>query len=327
MSESEYDRKLDELASGHRFVLYLEDLTTDNGGFNHKIIQYMFKQGRHDLISVFISLHGTKGVKPQLRSNAKWIFHRPLEGNTTTLQEEYFPRISPKEFPHFYSTNTDNYCCIVDDRKLAKRRKTPDGKPLYFTWKPPFPVPVSRIGSRAFWATSQVGYDPELAEKKLMESESTFLIEAQAVRNQLAANMQSVSVNPYGITEFKSAAASNKKQTASEKRKKQQQNNKEEEEEKGQKPPGPPAMTSAIRSSLQKRQQQQQQQQPLRMLTVTPELGAALFLTPGIYPFSDVVDAYWQMKNNRLVHQGLSIVSRQDAHQEFLAVNQHLLTA
>jgi len=225
LSDNEYERRFDKIAHGHRFFILFEDLTSTKTMFNHQIIMQIFNAGRHDLITTFISLHDPRGIANTMRQNAKWVLTLPIEGDPERLRKEFFECIPHDEFRTFYRTFTHDHTVIVDDRKLAKKRPKPDGKPLFFVWKGPHPVPHCKIGGKHLWATCQVMYDPNTAKRAQENSKSIFLAQQELERQAMAAELPGSNINPYTLENMTKNANSVGGKTQSKKPTKQQNNN------------------------------------------------------------------------------------------------------
>lgn len=361
IDQATYEAELDRLSYGHKFLLYLEDLSTNRGSFNHDIVRNIFKRGRHNLMTIMLSLHGSKGLELDLRENTRFLFVAQVK-RITAVHEDFFCNIeSTKAFLELYMKSTQDHHLLVDARPLtAKRNKSQI--PLYYKFKPPCPVPVKPIGGIHLWVTHYIMYDPDRAlkirafqfqymERRALQARKQRTMtdmqnmlatvgislddwyKQQAIEQQQTLNNGQVN-KPESLT-----TATTVTTTAAAKPKKTRRKKADKDIPAITPPPLIPATTF-------KQQQQQRPPSPVRrmlptsttsvptklppqlatspllkQMEITNEQAAFIGLSPGSYPLYEIIQRYQLAENNRRMMNGEADISLDEVTSMFVETN------
>lgn len=132
-----------------RAFLILDDCLYDGCWRKDKNIRYIFMNGRHQKIMLFITMQYPLGIPPDLRTNIDYVFilRETNYSNRKRLYENYcsvFP--SFEMFCQVMDVITDGYGCLVIDN-TSKSNKLEDN----VFWYESQSHPDFTVGSKEFW--------------------------------------------------------------------------------------------------------------------------------------------------------------------------------
>jgi hypothetical protein len=106
-------------------VLILDDCLADKKIWKEDCITELVLNGRHKNITFIFTLQYSIGISPALRGNIDFVFIYALESIKEKRQiHEYYAGIFDKfnEFKHVFDQITENYQCMVINRKIKINR-------------------------------------------------------------------------------------------------------------------------------------------------------------------------------------------------------------
>lgn len=132
-----------------RAFLILDDCLYDGCWKKDKNIRYLFLNGRHVKLLLFITMQYVLGVPPDLRTNVDYIFilRENNFGNRKRIYDNYasvFPTF--EMFSDCLSQLTDGYGCMVIDN-TSRSNKLEDN----VFWYQAEDHPTFTVGSKEFW--------------------------------------------------------------------------------------------------------------------------------------------------------------------------------
>jgi hypothetical protein len=102
-------------------ILILDDTAFDEKLMRSQEVTKMAMNGRHQLVTVVMTLQYLKTVKPASRKNVDFVFIRQ-EGDTDVrndIRKSWFGSLTKKEFDRIFDYCTEGYGVIVRDSRMA----------------------------------------------------------------------------------------------------------------------------------------------------------------------------------------------------------------
>jgi Poxvirus A32 protein len=151
-------RKMPELGTG----LILDDCGFDKKNLHSQDLRFLFMNGRHLKIAVFVCLQYVMGLPPDIRTNVDYLFcmRNNKISDQKKIYEQYFGCF--KKFAHFqevFNVCTEDYGCLV----LDNTSKSSNLEDCIFYYKAT-PDRNYKIGSPDLWRYLDIRYKEECEE-------------------------------------------------------------------------------------------------------------------------------------------------------------------
>jgi energy-coupling factor transporter ATP-binding protein EcfA2 len=142
-------RELAGAGKEKNFLLVLDDVLYDKSICRSQAFRFLFLNGRHVRISVFITAQYVIDMPPDLRSNVDYVFSmkEPMLGNRVKLHRNFFGILSFDDFCAILDRTTQNHECICLDNTSA----TTSVNDCIFWYKAKQNCPKFSIGLKVFY--------------------------------------------------------------------------------------------------------------------------------------------------------------------------------
>jgi hypothetical protein len=106
------------------FIIF-DDTAGDAKFMRSKTLDGYLTKNRHDKCSIIMTLQGTKVISPASRENCKFVFafYSPNLAFRKDINQIFFGMLKPKEFDELFDEVTQNWGCLVLDKKAAAKSR------------------------------------------------------------------------------------------------------------------------------------------------------------------------------------------------------------
>ena len=147
-----------------RAILLLDDCLYDNSWSKHKLMRFIFMNGRHLAITTIIAMQTPMGIPPALRSNIDYVFicRHNNENDLKTIYTNYVNGFkSKKAFEKVHSKCTSNFRVLV----IHKTSKSDKMSEIVFHYKAQL-HPHLRLGHPLLWEYHKNNFDSNYEDKQ-----------------------------------------------------------------------------------------------------------------------------------------------------------------
>jgi len=164
------------------FIIF-DDTAGDSAFMRSKAFDgYLFKN-RHDKCSVLMTLQACKTISPAARENCKIVFafYTANLAMRKDINQLFFGMLKPREFDELFDEATQNYGCLVLDKKAAAKSREWRDYIFWFRATLPEDIPRFKLCDENFFKLDRIS-NTHVEEEDDDEADAVAAAEGQIVR-------------------------------------------------------------------------------------------------------------------------------------------------